>query len=103
MNTILIILAILAIAGGAVYFFTKSGKIKDTDGDLIPDVVEETAEKVQSQVKQTKAKVETVVEKVKEDIADVKEVIQKLEAVVEETPAPAKKKRRYYKPKTNKQ
>ena len=46
---------------------------------------------------------ESVVEKVKEDIADVKEVIEKLEAVVEDKPAPAKKKRRYYKPKTNKQ
>ena len=65
--------------------------------------VEEATEKVQSQVKQTKAKVEKVVEKVKEDIADVKEVIEKLEAVVEDKPAPAKKKKRYYKPKTNKQ
>lgn len=100
MNTILIILALAAVAVGVVYFLTKNGKIKDSDGDLIPDVVEETTEKVQSQVKQTKAKVEKVVEKVKEDIADVKEVIEKLEAVIEETPAPVKKKRRYYKPKT---
>ena len=103
MNTILIILALAAVAVGVVYFLTKSGKIKDSDGDSIPDVVEEAAEKVQSQVKQTKVKVEKVVEKVKEDIADVKEVIEKLEAVVEDKSTPAKKKRRYYKPKTNKQ
>ena len=41
MNTILIIIALLLVAGGVVIYFVKAGKIKDSDGDLIPDVVED--------------------------------------------------------------
>ena len=45
MNTILIILAILAIGAGVYYFgFYKQGKINDRDGDFIPDEVEDAVE-----------------------------------------------------------
>lgn len=103
MNTILIILAILAIAGGAVYFFTKSGKIKDTDGDLIPDVIEDSVAEVNKTFTETKAKVEKVKEQVADVTKAVKEVakeIGEVADVVQGNEVPAKKKRRYYKPKT---
>ena len=38
MNTILIIIGLVAIAAGVVIYFVKAGKIADRDGDLIPDV-----------------------------------------------------------------
>ena len=41
MQTVLIILAILAIGAGVYYFFWKRGSIADRDQDYIPDVVED--------------------------------------------------------------
>jgi septal ring factor EnvC (AmiA/AmiB activator) len=106
MNTILIILALAAVAVGVVYFLTKSGKIKDTDGDNIPDTIEESIEKVNKTFAETKVKVE----KVKEQVADVTKAVKKVAKemgevadVAQGKEVPVKKKRRYYKPKTNKQ
>lgn len=102
MNTFLIILTLAAVAVGVVYFFTKSGKIKDTDGDLIPDVVENATEKVKAAVVETKQRVAEV----KEQVKDVAKVAQKLTKEVKEVADAAvgnevpKKKKRYYKPKT---
>jgi septal ring factor EnvC (AmiA/AmiB activator) len=106
MNTILIILALAAVAVGVVYFLTKSGKIKDSDGDLIPDAIEDSIAEVNKTFAETKVKVE----KVKEQVADVTKAVKKVAKemgevvdVVQGKEAPVKKKRRYYKPKTNKQ
>ena len=41
MNTILIILGILAIGAAVYFYFYKTGKINDRDGDYIPDEVED--------------------------------------------------------------
>ena len=41
MNTILIIVGALALVAGILIYLQKSGKIKDADGNLIPDVVED--------------------------------------------------------------
>ena len=42
METILIILAVLAVGAGVYYFgFYKKGKINDRDGDFIPDEIED--------------------------------------------------------------
>ena len=55
MNTILIILAILAIGAGVYYFgFYKQGKINDRDGDFIPDEVEDAVEDVKEVAKTVK-------------------------------------------------
>ncbi len=53
MKTVLIILALIAVATGAVVYFIKKGKIKDQDGDYIPDAVEDAAEKVEDFVEET--------------------------------------------------
>lgn len=106
MNTILIILALAAVAVGVVYFLTKSGKIKDSDGDLIPDAIEESIEEVNKTFTEAKAKVEKVKEQVEDVTKAVKKVAKEMGEVVDVVQGkevPAKKKRRYYKPKTNKQ
>ena len=47
METILIILAVLAVGAGVYYFgFYKKGKINDRDGDFIPDEIEDIVEDV---------------------------------------------------------
>ena len=76
MTTFVIIFAILAAAAVAVYFGMKTGKIKDADGDLIPDVIEEKVE----DVKEVAAEVKKRAQRVKEELTDVanaaKEVVK---------------------------
>ena len=50
MNTILIIIGLLAIAAGVGYVLIKKGKIKDSDGDFIPDVVEDKVDEIEAKV-----------------------------------------------------
>ena len=76
MDTIFIILGLLLVAGGVMIYFVKAGKIKDSDGDLIPDVVEDKVAQAKKTVKKVKAKVEDV----KEIIEDVKEVKKAVKA-----------------------
>lgn len=71
MKTVLIILALIAVAAGAVVYFIKKGKIKDTDGDYIPDVVEDAAEDVEEFV-------EEAVKDGKELLADAKATAKNL-------------------------
>jgi DNA-binding ferritin-like protein len=67
MSTVIIVLALLAIGVGTVIYLTKKSIIKDSDGDLIPDVVEEKIQKA-----------EAVIEKTKEAIEEIKEVADSL-------------------------
>jgi uncharacterized protein HemX len=68
MNTILIILAILAIGAGVYYFgFYTKGKINDRDGDFIPDEVEDAVEDVKKVAKTVKRRAK----RVKEELGDV--------------------------------
>jgi CRISPR/Cas system-associated protein Cas7 (RAMP superfamily) len=60
MNAVIIVLALLAIGVGTIVYLTKKSIIKDSDGDFIPDVVEEKVEEVKKRV-----------ERVKEEISDV--------------------------------
>jgi septal ring-binding cell division protein DamX len=50
MADLLVLLAFIGVVVGVVVFLTKKGKIKDSDGDLIPDVVEKAAEAVKDVV-----------------------------------------------------
>ena len=43
MNTILIILGILSVGAAVYFYFYKTGKINDRDGDYIPDEIEDKA------------------------------------------------------------
>lgn len=73
MNTILIIIGLLAIAVGVGYVLIKKGKIKDSDGDFIPDVVEDKVDEIEEKVQKKVKAVKTRVKNVKEEIADVVE------------------------------
>ena len=73
MNTILIIIGLLAIAAGVGYVLIKKGKIKDSDGDFIPDVVEDKVDEIEEKVQKKVKAVKTRVKNVKEEIADVVE------------------------------
>tara|TARA_B110000858_G_C17689567_1_gene420617 strand:+ start:622 stop:1017 length:396 start_codon:yes stop_codon:yes gene_type:complete len=71
MQTILIILGLLAIGAGVYFFLIKTGKIGDRDGDFIADVVEDKVDDIKDDVKATIQKAKTRAKKVKEEIGDV--------------------------------
>lgn len=79
MKTILVILGIGVIAAGVIYFLIKKGKIKDSDGDFIPDVVEDKVDEVKGKVQKKVKAVKTRVKNVKDEIEDV---VEELEDVV---------------------
>ena len=60
MNTIVIILSILVVVGIALFLGMKFGKIKDSDGDFIPDAVEDTAAEVKRRAKNVKKSSKTL-------------------------------------------
>ena len=76
MKTILVILGIGVIAAGVIYFLIKKGKIKDSDGDFIPDVVEDEVDKVKGKVQKKVKAVKTRVKNVKDEIEDVFQAIK---------------------------
>ena len=57
MNTVLIILGILAVGIAVYLYFYKTGKINDRDKDYIPDEVEDKFEDVKEDVAEAAAKV----------------------------------------------
>ncbi len=60
MNTIILVLVVLAGAAGIAYLLMKSGKIADANNNNIPDAIEEKVEEVVVKVKEVKAKAEKV-------------------------------------------
>ena len=76
MQTILIIIGLLAIAAGVGYVLIKKGKIKDSDGDFIPDVVEDKVDEIEKKVQKKVKAVKTRVKNVKDEIEDVVEEVQ---------------------------
>ena len=75
MQTILIILAILAVGAGVYYFgFYKQGKINDRDGDFIPDEIEDAVEEVKEAAKTVKRRAK----RVKEELGDVADAIKEV-------------------------
>jgi len=68
MTGLIIVVGVILVAALVTYFLTKSGKIKDADGNGIPDVIEEKVEEV---VKETKARAKRVKEEVVKQVKDV--------------------------------
>jgi hypothetical protein len=90
MQTILIILGLLAIGAGVYFFLIKTGKIEDKDGDLIADAVEDKVEDIKDDVKSTVKKVKTRVKKVKEEIGDVVEELSDVVSAIKGKPTKTK-------------
>ena len=66
MNALLAILGIVVVGGLVYYFLLKSGKVKDENGNMVPDSVEEAATKVKKQATLVKEEVKEVAQKAKE-------------------------------------
>ncbi len=79
MTTITVIIALLLVAAGVTIYLVKQGKIKDSDGDYIPDVVEDAVEDVKEfaeDVKATAKEVKRRAKAAKKEIADVIEEVK---------------------------
>jgi len=93
MNTILIIIGLLAVAVGVYYFgFYKKGKINDRDGDLIPDELEDAVEDIKEAANEVKTRAKNVKAELKDVVKEAKDVVD----------AAKGKKRRGRKPKSSK-
>ena len=90
MQTILIILALLAVAGGVGYILIKKGKIKDSDGDFIPDVVEDKVDEIEEKVQKKVKAVKTRVQNVKDEIEDVVEELGDVVSAIKGKPTKSK-------------
>ena len=74
MDTILVILTLAAIGVGVIVYLIKKGKIKDSDGDYIPDAVEDAVEDVKEfaeDLKETSAELKRRVKAVEAELKDV--------------------------------
>lgn len=76
-------LLIIAIGIGATVFLIKKGKIKDSDGDLIPDAVEEKLEDAAEVAKEIKIRAKRVKEEVADVVEEVKDVVEQAKDVAE--------------------
>ena len=83
MSTILIISGLIALAAVAIIVLQKVGKIKDADGDLIPDVIEDKVEEVKVVVKEVKTRAKKVVKEAKEVVEATKKVAKEAKDVVD--------------------
>jgi gas vesicle protein len=91
MKSILIILGLVAIAAGAVIYLVKKGKIADSDGDLIPDVVEDAVDDVKATAKEVKKRAKNVAKEAKEVADAVKNVVKESKDVVNAAKGKGKK------------
>lgn len=79
----------LALVVGVVIFLVKKGKIKDSDGDLIPDVVEDKIEDIKEDIV---LKASQIKKEVKEHASEIKEDLGRI--AKEATSKPARKPRK---------
>ena len=99
MKLFLFILVVILLGAGAVVYYIKKGKIADRDGDLIPDVVEDTILEVKEKAILAKLRAKAVKKELKDVGVAIKEVAKQSKDVVD---AAAGKKRKGRKPKSKK-
>jgi hypothetical protein len=85
MTGLIIVVGIILVAALVTYFLTKSGKIKDADGNSIPNVIEEKVEEVKEVVKETKARAKRVKEEVADVVTAANEVVKQVKDVTDAT------------------
>jgi gas vesicle protein len=83
MTGLIIVVGVILVAALVTYFLTKSGKIKDADGNGIPEVIEEKVEEVKEVVKETKARAKRVKEEVADVVTAAKEVVKQAKDVTD--------------------
>ena len=92
MNTILIIVGVLAVVVGIAIYLQKTGKIEDKDGDLIPDVIEDKVEKVKAKAKKVAKESKEVINAVKTVVSESKDVIDAVKVTPKTKRKPSTKK-----------
>ena len=86
MDTILVILALAAIGVGVIVYLVKKGKIKDSDGDYIPDAVEDAVKDVKEfaeDLKETSAELKRRAKAVEAELKDVVEEARDVAAALQ--------------------
>ena len=73
-----IILGVLIAGAGVYFYFYKTGKINDRDGDYIPDEVEDAVEDVKETATKVKSEVKRRAKRVKEELGDVADSIKEV-------------------------
>ena len=87
----LYLLLAIAIGIGATVYLIKKGKIKDADGDFIPDVIEDKVEDIKEDVQETAKKIKLHVDEVKEDLGEFVEEVKDIPAkITRKKPGPKK-------------
>mgnify|MGYP001427614489 FL=1 len=94
MKAILIILGILAVGAAVYFYFYKTGKINDRDGDYIPDEVEDAVDEGKAKVKKTVTKVKRRAKRVKEELSDVGDAIKEVGSQLKDVGQAAKGRKR---------
>ena len=70
------ILIILVVAVGTIIWLQKQGKIKDSDGDYIPDSIEDTVEDIETIFEEVKTRAKRVKEEIKDVVEEVEDVVE---------------------------
>ena len=78
MNTIFIIIGLIATVGLLLVILQKVDIIGDRDGDLIPDVVEDTVAEVKVKATKVKKEVNRRAKNVKKELSDVKKAVKEV-------------------------
>ena len=68
----------VALAIGVAVLLMKKGEIKDSNNNLIPDVVEDKVEDVKEAVEETKRRAEVVKKEFNDVVEEVREVIEQV-------------------------
>ena len=90
MSTLLIIALVIGVAVATYLVLLYTGKIKDRDGDFIPDVVEDTVEDIKEDVAKVKAETKRRVTRVKQELKDVLEEAKDLKEQIGDVAEAAK-------------
>ena len=94
MKIFLFILVVILLGAGAVIYYIKKGKIADRDGDLIPDVVEDTIEEVKEKAVEVKRRARAVKKELKDVVVAAKEVANQAGDVVDAVKGKSRKGRK---------
>tara|TARA_B110000967_G_C18702010_1_gene468337 strand:- start:398 stop:802 length:405 start_codon:yes stop_codon:yes gene_type:complete len=83
MKTILVILVVAALIAGITIYLIKKGKVADSDGDFIPDVVEDAVEDVKEFAEDVKATAKEIKKRAKNAKKELDDVIDEAKDVAD--------------------